>query len=47
VQDRAKAIPVQRAGQVADIANAVSFFTDDRSGFVSGQVLYIAGGPRT
>lgn len=47
VADRAKAIPVQRAGEVDDIANAVSFFADPRSGFVSGQVLYVAGGPRT
>ncbi|HEY7931783.1 MAG TPA: 3-oxoacyl-ACP reductase FabG [Acidimicrobiales bacterium] len=38
-------IPVQRAGQPEDIANAVSFFADERSGFVSGQVLYVAGGP--
>lgn len=38
-------IPVGRAGQPADIANAVSFFADERSGFVSGQVLYVAGGP--
>lgn len=40
-----KQIPVGRAGQPEDIANAVSFFVDDRSGFVSGQVLYVAGGP--
>ncbi|OJY53557.1 3-oxoacyl-ACP reductase FabG [Pseudonocardia sp. 73-21] len=46
VQDRAAAIPVQRAGEVDDIANAVSFFVDERAGFVSGQVLYVAGGPR-
>jgi 3-oxoacyl-[acyl-carrier protein] reductase len=46
VEDRAKAIPVQRAGQVDDIAQAVSFFVDRRSGFVSGQVIYVAGGPR-
>jgi 3-oxoacyl-[acyl-carrier protein] reductase len=39
-------IPVNRAGQPADIANAVSFFTDDRSGFVSGQVIWVAGGPK-
>lgn len=45
--DRTKAIPVQRAGEGEDIANAVSFFVDERSGFVSGQVLYVAGGPRT
>ncbi|GAA1223451.1 3-oxoacyl-ACP reductase FabG [Pseudonocardia alaniniphila] len=45
-EDRAKAIPVQRVGRVEDVANAVSFFVDERSSFVSGQVLYVAGGPR-
>lgn len=44
--DRAEAIPVRRAGEVDDIANAVSFFADERSGFVSGQILYVAGGPK-
>jgi 3-oxoacyl-[acyl-carrier protein] reductase len=39
-------IPVGRAGLPDDIAHAVSFFLDDRSGFVTGQVLYVAGGPR-
>ncbi|MCX2729748.1 3-oxoacyl-ACP reductase FabG [Saccharopolyspora sp. NFXS83] len=39
-------IPVARAGEPDDIANAASFFLDERSGFVSGQVLYVAGGPR-
>lgn len=38
-------IAVRRAGQPADIANAISFFADARSSFVSGQVLYVAGGP--
>jgi len=28
------------------LAHAVAFFADHRSGFVSGQVLYVAGGPR-
>jgi 3-oxoacyl-[acyl-carrier protein] reductase len=39
-------IPVGRAGEPEDIAHAVSFFADRRSSFVSGQVLYVAGGPR-
>ncbi len=39
-------IAVGRPGQPEDIANAVAFFVDERSGFVSGQVLYVAGGPR-
>jgi 3-oxoacyl-[acyl-carrier protein] reductase len=43
---RATAIPVQRAGEPEDIANAVSFFTGEAAGFVSGQVIYVAGGPK-
>ena len=39
-------IPVGRVGEPDDIAQAVSFFCDERSGFVSGQVLYVAGGPK-
>lgn len=39
-------IPVARSGKPEDIANAVAFFADERSSFVSGQVLYVAGGPR-
>ncbi|MEU0491767.1 SDR family NAD(P)-dependent oxidoreductase [Nocardiopsis sp. NPDC006139] len=38
-------IPVRRVGLPEDIANAVAFFTSEDSGFVSGQVLYVAGGP--
>ena len=38
-------IAVRRAGDPSDIANAISFFVDERSSFVSGQVLYVAGGP--
>ena len=37
---------VGRVGQPEDIAHAVSFFVDQRSGYVTGQVLYVAGGPR-
>ncbi|MCQ8772010.1 3-oxoacyl-ACP reductase FabG [Streptomyces telluris] len=38
-------IPVERVGEPEDIANAVAFFTGEEAGFVSGQVLYVAGGP--
>ncbi|MGG2464829.1 3-oxoacyl-ACP reductase FabG [Streptomyces sp. RGM 3693] len=41
----ASQIPVQRVGNPDDIANAVAFFTGEAAGFVSGQVLYVAGGP--
>ena len=37
-------IPVGRLGTTEDIANAVSFFADGRSGFVTGQVLFVCGG---
>lgn len=40
-------IPVARSGKPEDIANAVAFFADERSSFVNGQVIYVAGGPRT
>jgi 3-oxoacyl-[acyl-carrier protein] reductase len=39
-------IPVARSGKPEDIANAVAFFADEKSGFVSGQVIYVAGGPK-
>jgi 3-oxoacyl-[acyl-carrier protein] reductase len=42
----AEDVPVGRVGQPEDIANAVSFFCSEQSGFVSGQVLYVAGGPK-
>ncbi|URN18139.1 MULTISPECIES: 3-oxoacyl-ACP reductase FabG [Streptomyces] len=38
-------IPVGRVGRPEDVANAIAFFTGDDAGFVSGQVLYVAGGP--
>jgi 3-oxoacyl-[acyl-carrier protein] reductase len=46
VAARAAAIPVQRAGQPEDIAHTVSFLVSEGAGFVSGQVIYVAGGPR-
>jgi 3-oxoacyl-[acyl-carrier protein] reductase len=42
----AKDIPVGRWGQPEDIAAAASFFVSDEASFVSGQVLYVAGGPK-
>ncbi|WP_312979029.1 3-oxoacyl-ACP reductase FabG [Corynebacterium sp.] len=42
----AKEVPVQRAGVPADIAHAISFFASEGAGYVSGQVLYVAGGPK-
>ncbi|KAA2261721.1 SDR family oxidoreductase [Solihabitans fulvus] len=39
-------IPVRRVGYPEDIAHAVSFFASEAASFVSGQVLYVAGGPK-
>lgn len=46
IAHNAREIPVQRAGYPDDIAAAASFFCSEEAGFVSGQVLYVAGGPR-
>lgn len=39
-------IPVGRAGQPEDIAAVASFLVRADAGFVSGQVIYAAGGPK-
>ncbi|TCO57090.1 3-oxoacyl-ACP reductase FabG [Actinocrispum wychmicini] len=41
----AAAIPVGRVGQPEDIAHLVSFFVSEGASFISGQVVYAAGGP--
>ena len=46
VAARAAAIPVARAGEPEDIAHTVSFLVSEGAGFVSGQVIYVAGGPK-
>ena len=46
VKGAASQIPVARVGQPEDIAHLVSFLVSDGAGFVSGQVVYAAGGPR-
>jgi 3-oxoacyl-[acyl-carrier protein] reductase len=38
-------IAVRRVGQPEDVADAIAFLAGDRAGFISGQVLYITGGP--
>ncbi len=39
-------IPVGRIGEVDDIAHTASFLASEGAGFVSGQVIYVAGGPK-
>jgi 3-oxoacyl-[acyl-carrier protein] reductase len=46
VKGAAAQIPVARTGKPEDIAHLVSFFVSEGAGFVSGQVVYAAGGPK-
>ena len=46
LEGAAKEIPVARVGQPEDIAATTSFLVRDEAGFVSGQVIYVAGGPK-
>ena len=38
------AVPVKRVGTPDDVAHAVAFLLDAKSGFITGQVLYVCGG---
>jgi 3-oxoacyl-[acyl-carrier protein] reductase len=38
-------IPVRRVGRPEDIAHAVAFLVHPDSSFISGEVIYVAGGP--
>lgn len=46
VEGAAEQIPVRRVGQPEDVAAVVSFLAGEDSGYVSGQVIYVAGGPQ-
>jgi 3-oxoacyl-[acyl-carrier protein] reductase len=41
----AERIPVHRIGQPEDVAHTISFLVSEGASFVSGQVIYVAGGP--
>jgi 3-oxoacyl-[acyl-carrier protein] reductase len=41
----AASIPVRRVGVPDDVAHTISFLVSEGAGFVSGQVIYVAGGP--
>jgi 3-oxoacyl-[acyl-carrier protein] reductase len=41
----ASQIPVRRVGHPDDVAHTISFLVSEGAGFVSGQVIYVAGGP--
>ncbi len=39
-----KLIPLQRFGQVEDVANAVAFLASDQAKYITGQVISVDGG---
>lgn len=41
----AKGIPLKRFGRPEDIANVVAFLVSDDAAYISGETLYVAGGP--
>ncbi len=42
----ARDVPVGRIGQPEDIAALAGFLCSDAAGYISGQVIYVAGGPK-
>ncbi len=46
IAQAAKTIPVRRVGQPRDVANLICFLCSEEAGFINGQIIYIAGGPR-
>jgi 3-oxoacyl-[acyl-carrier protein] reductase len=41
-----KQVPLKRAGQPEDVAGTIAFLCSDDASYVSGQVIYVAGGPK-
>nr|BBH89857.1 3-oxoacyl-ACP reductase [Thermosporothrix sp. COM3] len=41
----AREVPVRRVGQPRDVANVICFLASDEASYVSGQIIYVAGGP--
>ncbi len=41
----AKNIPLKRFGRPEDIANVVAFLVSDEASYISGETIYVAGGP--
>lgn len=44
-EDLAKSIPLRRMGKPEDIANAVAFLVSDEASYITGQTIYVSGGP--
>ena len=47
MQAAAEQVPLRRVGQPEDVAGTIAYLCSDDAAYVSGQVVYVAGGPRT
>jgi NAD(P)-dependent dehydrogenase (short-subunit alcohol dehydrogenase family) len=47
IANAAREIPLQRLGRPEEIAHAVIFAASDEAGFMTGETVYVSGGPRT
>ncbi|HEX3806075.1 MAG TPA: SDR family NAD(P)-dependent oxidoreductase [Gaiellaceae bacterium] len=39
-------VPLRRSGKPEDVAGTIAYLCSEDAGYVSGQVIYVAGGPR-
>jgi 3-oxoacyl-[acyl-carrier protein] reductase len=44
-QGMSQLIPLRRVGQPSEVASVIAFLVSDDASYVSGQVIYVAGGP--
>jgi 3-oxoacyl-[acyl-carrier protein] reductase len=42
----AQQVPLRRVGEPEDVAGTIAYLCSEDAGYVSGQVIYVAGGPR-
>ena len=47
IASAAREVPLQRLGRPEEIAHAVIFAASDEAGFMTGETVYVSGGPRT
>jgi 3-oxoacyl-[acyl-carrier protein] reductase len=47
VEGASAAVPLRRVGQPEEVASTIAFLCSEDASYVSGQVIYVAGGPRT
>ena len=43
--DLSKGIPLRRMGRPEDVANVVNFLVSDEAAYITGQIIYVSGGP--